>query len=165
MVFSWSSFVAQKSLLAVCARTGLDERHALALGNPLPTSASLTFSLATDDVMVFSSAGPRGTSEAIRKIEIEIEMAAAGIAEHPAKDEDDVLNGVCVGVELVDGTWWGPPAPRMWVLLMAVSWVCDTGVASPAGILAMLDVLQWFDLMRRPKLSLSLHLRACRGLE
>ena len=117
----------------------------------MPAFTSLMFSLATDDVMVFSSAGPGGTSEATRNIEIE--MAAAGIAKHPGKDEDDVLSGVCVGVELVDGTWWWPPVPRMRTLLMAVSWVCGTGVASPAGILAMLGVLQWFDLMRRRTLS------------
>ena len=61
MGFAWSSFVAQESLLAVCARAGLDERHALALGNALPVSTALMFSLATDDVMVSSSAGPGGT--------------------------------------------------------------------------------------------------------
>ena len=57
MGFAWSSFVAQESLLEVCKRAGLGAGQALAPDNDVPESTALMFSLATDDVMIFSSAG------------------------------------------------------------------------------------------------------------
>ena len=107
MGFAWSSFVAQESLLAVCKRAGLDSRHALAPDNEVPLSTDLMFSLATDDVMVFSAAGPGGTVDATSRVESE--MLRAGIVKHAGKDITDALSIVCVGVELVDGRWWWPP--------------------------------------------------------
>ena len=151
MGFAWSSFVAQESLLEVCRRAGLGAKQALAPDNDVPESTALMFSLATDDVMIFSSAGEGGTTAPT--LRVEAEMLAAGIAKHPAKDEDDVLNAVCVGVELIDGLYWWPPAERMWLLMRTIVWLCEQRRGSPAGVLALLGVLQWFDLMRRPKLS------------
>ena len=151
MGFAWSSFIAQESLLAVCKRAGLDERHALAPDNDVPTSTDLMFSLATDDVMIFSSSGPGATIAPT--LRVEEEMRRAGIVKHEGKDVNDELSTVCVGVELVDGRWWWPPFERMWILLLAAIHLAETGNGSPAGVLAMLGVLQWFDLMRRPKLS------------
>ena len=103
MGFAWSSFVAQESLLAVCKRAGLGAPHALAPDNDVPPSTALMFSLATDDVMIFSSAGEGATLAPT--LRVEQEMLAAGIEKHPAKDEDDKLSAVCVGVELIDGLW------------------------------------------------------------
>jgi hypothetical protein len=40
-------------------------------------------------------------------------MLAAGIEKHAGKDVNDSLNTVCVGIELVNGMWWWPPAERM----------------------------------------------------
>ena len=38
------------------------------------------------------------------------------------------------------------------MVLLAVTWICKSGRASLAGLLALLGVIQWFDLMRRSKL-------------
>ena len=65
------------------------------------------FSLATDDVMIFSGAGPGVTLDAARRLEAEMERA--GIHKHPAKDEDDKLSCRCVGVDLVAGSGGGRP--------------------------------------------------------
>ena len=53
MGFAWSSFIAQESLLEVCRRAGLNKAHALAPDNGVPSSTDLSFSLATDDFMLF----------------------------------------------------------------------------------------------------------------
>ena len=53
MGFSWSSCVAQSTLLSICSEAGLDDRHVLACDSPLPGSMSLAFAVATDDLMFF----------------------------------------------------------------------------------------------------------------
>ena len=111
MGFSWSSCVAQETLLCICARAGLDERHVLAPGHPLPADPSLMFALATDDVMVFSDSGPGGTVAAT--VRPENQMKRAGVVKHPDKDVDDKLTGTCVGVQLVNGDWWWPRPVRL----------------------------------------------------
>ena len=118
-------------LLAVCARAGLDARHALAPDNPMPGSAVLMFSLAADDIMIFSDAGPGATRPAT--IRVEREMLRAGIAKHAAKDGNDRLDAACVGVELVSGAWWWPPAARLWQCALAVTHLGESQVGSPPG--------------------------------
>ena len=105
--------------------------------------------------MIFSSSGPGGKTNATRRVEEQ--MNAAGIIEHVDEDVDDVVNTVCVGVELIDGQWWWPPAEKLWTMLLATMNACETKrTASPAGLLALLGVLQWFDFLRRPKLAFHL---------
>ena len=143
--FASSSFIAQESLLEVCRRAGLNETHARAPDNDVPASTDL------DDVMLFTPSGDGRTSSVADLVDKE--MLAVGIEKHAGEDVTDSMNTVCVGIDLIDGTWWWPPAERMWVVLLAVTWICKSRRASPAGLLALLGVIQWFDLMRRSKLS------------
>ena len=57
MGFSWSSCVAQSTLLSICEEAGLRDRHVLACDSPSPGSLDLAFAVATDDLMIFSDAG------------------------------------------------------------------------------------------------------------
>ena len=98
---SSSSYVAQDTLLAVCSKAGLDEAKILSCDVRTPNDFREIFSLATDDIMIFSDAGPGVTSEAA--LRVEREMSAAGIAKHAGKDVDDALDATCVGVDLVNG--------------------------------------------------------------
>ena len=124
MGFAWSSFVAQETLLGVCAKAGMPNRVALAVGHPVPSSEPVFFSLATDDVMIFSQCGVGHTLAAANRLDIA--MADAGIVKHAGKDINDQTDVTCVGVDLVDGRWWWPPVPKMWQLLLATVGICSS---------------------------------------
>ena len=118
MGFSWSSCVAHSTLLAVCEEAALREEHVLACDIRLPTSLSLTFAVATDDLMVFSDGGVGITVAAAEAVE-EV-MVQRGIVKNPDKDVNDALSTTCVGVDLIDGRFWCPPVSRIWSLLDAL---------------------------------------------
>lgn len=58
MSFSWSSYVAQGELLALCHDAGLTQDAALSRDAPTPSTFQLVFGPPTDDVVIFSTAGP-----------------------------------------------------------------------------------------------------------
>ena len=150
MGFSWSSCVAQSTLLSICTIAGLDDCKVLASDAVLPESLDLCFAVATDDLMIFSDAGPDRTITAA--LAVEEAMSAHGIIKNPDKDVDDVLTATCVGVDLVDGRFWCPPVQRIWSLLDAVCEVAEHRTASPGAAAGYLGVAQWFNLLRRMRL-------------
>ena len=152
MGFAWSSYIAQETFLNVCAKAGLNERSVISTDGVAPVDFDEVFSLATDDVMIFSSSGAGGTTAAAKRLEAAMEEV--GILKHAAKDVNDVDSAICVGVELVKGTRWWPPAPKMYHLMSAVIHLTFIRRSSPGAIRAFLGLLQWFDLLQRCKLSL-----------
>ena len=151
MGFSWSSCFAQETLLAICNITGLDSQVVLANDAPLPRDLSIAFAVATDDLMVFWDLGPGHTTDAVSRFEQSLRRAT--VLKNPDKDIDDSLNTTCVGVDLVDGCGWAPPGARSWSLVDAATDRCAKRVASPASVAAFLGVAQWFNLLRRLRLS------------
>ena len=151
MGFSWSSFVAQQSLLTICSRAGLDETRVLAHRRPVPACSGVFFSLATDDTMIFSKDGPGRTIGPTRRLEAA--MIHPNVEKHPGKDENDKLDCTCIGVDLIKGRWWRPNVDKLWLFLYAVLHVARLQRASPAGLLGLLGTAQWFDLLNRGKLS------------
>ena len=101
--------------------------------------------------MVFSASGPGSTTEAVT--DFEASLRAHGALKNEDKDVDDVLTETCVGVDLVDGTHWRAPASRLWALLDAILDLVEHGRGSPGGVAAYLGVAQWYDLLRRLRLS------------
>jgi len=151
MGFSWSSFVAQETLLGIASDAGFTSEYALAPDRDSIPDMGSAFALATDDLMLFSDRGP-GATLAMAEL-LEDSMARHGAVKHSGKDLDDVLNGACIGVELVDGRAWWPPGARLWELLEAVADLVANPRASPAAVGAFMGVAQWFDLLRRLKLA------------
>ena len=70
------------------------------------------------------------------------------------KDIDDELNAPCVGVLLEDGRRLGAPPARCLYAVAGVIHLCKSPWASPKEIHEFLGVLQWYDLLCRPKLSI-----------
>ncbi len=155
MGFSWSSCVAQETLPTIAEQAGLDSSRILACDTSLPVDLDLAFAVATDDLMVFSSRGPGHTTSAVAAFE---ESLIDNRAEkNPAKDVDDVLSETCVGVDLVDGTHWRAPVGRLWSLFDAVLDLSRGCRCSPGSVAAYLGVAQWYDLLRRLRLSVFEH--------
>ena len=148
MGVSWSSFVAQEMLLTCCADSGLGQEQVLACDAP---DFSQVFAAATDDAMFFSTAGPGVTSSIARNFDRALE--ARGILKNPGKDVNDELNGVCVGVSLEEGLHLAAPAARCLALTVLVLSLVNSTSASPKQAHTVLGMLQWYDLLRRPKLS------------
>ena len=143
-------------MLSICEESRLRDRHVLACDSPLPNSLSLAFVVATDDLMIFSDAGPGITDAAARKVEDV--MLARGIIKNPDKDVDDTLSTTCVGVDLVDGRYWCTPGARLWSLLDALLDLIRHGVGSRAAVASCFGSVQWYDLLRRLPLSVFDHI-------
>ena len=72
---------------------------------------------------------------------------------NPDKDIDEAIDCSCVGVDLIAGKRWSAPGPRLWSLLDAVLDLAAGKRASPGAVAAVLGVAQWYDLLRRLRLS------------
>ena len=130
MGFSWSSFVAQETLLAILQRAGIDEGRAICGTQPVPADLGLAFALATDDVMLLSDAGIGSVKPWVQNFERE--AAACGAVLHEGKNVDDVLDGTCIGIDLVAGRWWAAPPTKVASL-----------IASAVAFCQMLRLRQW----------------------
>ena len=132
MGFAWSSFVAQEFLLDVCHSAGLSESCILSCQTARPLSSDVVFAAATDDVG---------------------EMIRRGVLRNPAKDVNDELSAICVGVALENGTHLGIPCARCLAMLVGMIHLLSCAEASPKQVHQQLGVQQWFDLLRRCKLA------------
>ncbi|CAE7362247.1 PDE9A [Symbiodinium pilosum] len=151
MGFSWSSYIAQEEMLSVCQDSGIQTSSLLACDCVTPSSFELVAAVATDDVMFFSDAGPGATSTAARAFDAAMDARRA--VRNPKKDEDDELCGTCVGVDLVDGYFLDVPGGRYLAMILTFLHMHRCKVGSPRQVQQLLGVLQWFDLLVRPKLS------------
>ena len=76
-----------------------------------------------------------------------------GIQKHAQKDFTGELSGAGVGVHLVHGRYLSPNAPRLLLLLRGVMELLEGGSASPQETRALMEHLQWLDLLNRFKLA------------
>ena len=151
MGFSWSSCVAQETLLSLCRIAGLDSCQALAADAEIPAKLDTCFAVATDDLMVFSDSGPGASLEPVRKVETA--FLDHHVVQNPDKDIDDTADCTCVGVDLVSGSKWRAPGDRVWALLDAVLHLSSHRRASPGSVASYFGTAQWYDLLRRLRLS------------
>ena len=107
--------------------------------------------VATDDVMIFSAAGPGVTTLAAEKVDSA--MHRAGMVRHEDKVVSDSLDAMCIGVQLEQGTRWAAPAGRCLSMLLKVLSLVDSVFASAYQVHQCLGTMQWYDLLARPKLS------------
>ena len=151
MGFSWSSYIAQEEMLSVCQDAGIPTSSLLACDCVTPTSFELVAAVATDDVMIFSDAGPGTTCEAARAFDAAMDARCA--VRNLKKDVDDALCGTCVGVDLVDGYFLDVPGGRYLAMILTFLHLHRCRVGTPRQVHQLFGVLQWFDLLIRPKLS------------
>ena len=148
---SWSSYVTQEKLLNVCADAGLSSDCILAADLPTPQDLSMVFAAATDDVMIFSNAGPGVTAAAAERLDEAI--VSHGVLKNAAKDVTDCLNATCVGVNLENGVQWAVPPECCLALIVCATELAARKEASPEQVLELLGCLRWYDLLRRQQLA------------
>ena len=147
MGFSWSSFVAQSQLLSSCARAGLAADVILCDDLPAPFDVSDVFGLATDDVVHFTTCGAARSQE--RMASLDAALVADGVLRNCDKDVNGSLDGTAVGVDLCDGTFLAPSAPKLLAALAHGADLLARPLVSPAELHSCLGVVQWFDLLNR----------------
>jgi len=151
MGFSWSSFIAQSTMLAVCKSAGLTQERALTADRPAPIDLDNTFALATDDILHFSRISQEHSVSVMKAVERSFEKHS--LERHPDKDITGQLNCTGIGVDLCDGTHLAPNALKLLMLLSALGGLCgDKSVREvhPWGMAALDGVVQWFNLLSRP---------------
>ena len=116
-----------------------------ACDSPLPSSPSICFGAATDDVIILSKEGRNSSITAVQRLDDA--FIEAGIIRNTRKDVNGVLDGECVGVGLEGAI---PPACAL-ALLWAVHRMLQRGEASPAEVEKVFGTQQWYDLLNRPK--------------
>lgn len=155
MGFSWSSYVAQCTMLGVCRRAGLRTCRILADDLPTPACLDHVFALATDDVMEFCRGSyDQACANADR---LDSAMEAAGIVKNPDKDVNGALSATCIGVDLDSGLYLTPQAPKLSGLLACLVQLLCVACVSPYGLAAILGVVQWFDQLARPMFAILDH--------
>ena len=151
MGFSWSSFIAQSTLLAKCRDAGLTDSRMLADDLP-PPARGLTYGLATDDVMIFDAGGSGLGQQAANRLDKV--LGDAGLLRNCAKDVDDVECATCIGVDISAGRFAGPNAARLCVLAGGLSHILRRRpTVSPDELAAVLGQCAWFALLARGSFS------------
>lgn len=152
MGFAWSSFLAQSTLLAYCLKGGFTLDQMLADDLPTPADPSLSFALATDDLMVFSV----GSATLARQLvsQTDTACAEAGLQRNAAKDVSNVADATCVGIDVEGGVRVCPHVNKLALLAAGLAYLFEQGAqVSPLELYALLGHLTWIGLLNRPSLS------------
>lgn len=158
MGFSWSSFVAQSTMLQVCKSAGFAVDRVLADDAPAPKRVDCAFALATDDIMVFTRPGEQSTRKMLHNLDHA--FARLGVQKHAAKDVSAVSDTTCVGIDVNSGRYLSPHAPALLKVLAAVTHMAHMGrnlLASPLQLAALMGVMQWECQLNRPIYSAFYH--------
>ena len=97
MGFGWSSYVTQAAVLGLCTKAGLSDERLLAPERVAPISVDPVFSVATDDVMIFSTGAKGTTSKWAQNLDAVFESHS--MLKNADKDVDDVINGTAIGID------------------------------------------------------------------
>ena len=152
MGFAWSSWVAQTSTLRVCEESGLPVEALLAADNAPPANSDLLFGVATDDVMFFTNGDPAVADRASTRLDEALSRRA--LVKHLGKDLPAATNQTCVGVDLVDGLRWEAPAAKLAFGFLGSLRLLEAATVCPQVASRWLGTHQWYDLLRRPLLSI-----------
>ena len=153
MGFAWSSFAAQSATVAAVATAPLAEGDFVAHDAAIPPIADQAVGVATDDIIVLSSAS-RST---LRRLAAAIDRALllSGILKNADKDVDGPNHSIAVGVELTaGGTVFRTPAATGWRLLkLALALHCG-GLVAPQDVEHAVGTASWQLLLNRCVLAL-----------
>ena len=152
MGFSWSSCIAQSTTLGVLKQAGVHSSQILSLEHDLPASQRELCAVATDDTLFFHRSFRHGR-RTLQKVDKVFEQH--GIPRNRAKDVSLASKMTGLGCDISSRPALVEPAKDK--ISQAVLGLCDVlerGTSSPAGMSAILGVLQWFCLLQRGMFSI-----------
>jgi hypothetical protein len=107
--------------------------------------------VATDDIMHFTTLGPRCGEQWMRTLENT--FGEVGVISNSDKDVNGVLDSTCLGIDIIQGIFVGPSAHKMCSFLEAAVDLFHFPECSPLELSSFTGTLQWFDLLNRWSLS------------
>ena len=155
MGFSWSSFVAQSSMLRVCHQGGLARTQILSDSSPPPRQDGPCWALATDDIMIFTRASSASTKSLLNNVDRSFQRN--NILKHEAKDVNDSANGTVIGIDLLEGRFLTPSVDSVVKFLAAIVHIASCGSdfkVAPLQLASILGVAQWHAQLNRPTYSI-----------
>ena len=158
MGFSWSSYLAQCTMLGVCRMAHLKGDRVLADDVDPPLHLGSVFALATDDIMHFSAHGRKHSEQVGR--DIDRSMVLAGIQKHGGKDITAADEGTCIGIDLVAGRYFAPNSSAMKTVFDAIAYILkryQSLLVSPRQLASLLGTMQWHCLLCRPSFAVFHH--------
>ena len=153
MGFSWSSYLAQSTLLAALVNAGFPQERMLADDLPPPRDLDLCVSLATDDIMLFSRGWCPRARAAIQQIDLAVNDL--GIQAHHGKDVNEALDCTLIGGDLQRGRRLAPSCDKMALVFVGLVFLLGNPSVKLTGLelQAVLGHLAWFALLTRPVFS------------
>ena len=155
MGISWSSLVAQSTMVHAVLNSGYTAGSFLTEEHSLPDNPRDAVAVATDDIGILvvgdHQSGPALSAARARRVAAS--MAAMGIREKTQKRLEGVSEGTLLGIQLVHGHRLQVPAPKMVDLVLGLADLCERSVVSPADLHSLQASCQWYCLLRRCLLS------------
>jgi len=158
MGFSWSSYLAQCTMLCVCRMAHLKGDRVLADDVDPPLHLGSVFALATDDIMHFSSHGRKDSEQVGR--DLDSSMVLAGVQKHGGKDITAAAEETCIGIDLVAGRYFAPNSSAMKTVFDAIAYILkcyQSLLVSPRQLASLLGTMQWHCLLGRPSFAVFHH--------
>lgn len=154
MGHSWSSSIAQHTMVGTCKRAGLSSDQFLAGELTLPDAFAPAVAVATDDINLFERGsrehGPMHESALHR---LDVVWRECGIVEKTEKRVDRSLTGSMLGMQLVNGTHLLPKGSRLSLIVQSLTQILREPLATPSLFRSFLRSLQWIMLANRPTLT------------
>ena len=151
MGLSWSSWVAQSTMLSVVREAGFGEGDMLAPDLPAPPPEHDCHALATDDFMFLTTRGRAHCEQELRRFDRAAERRSLKLNDRKSITAQDT--GVMIGLLLDQGRFVAPSPQKHWRLLLAVFHLvsgAQAGEIAPFDLLAILGVYNWFARLNRP---------------
>ena len=151
MGFSWSSYLAQCTTLAICKAGGLDLSSILSEDDGCPADVSSAFCVATDDICHFTTKGAAFAENAMA----EVDQAFDKLHVLCSTDKNVTAAGstTCIGVDIDDGLFLVGEARKVQAFLLGTVGMAqhrDSLFLSPNAVAGILGIVSWLAQLNRP---------------
>jgi len=151
MGFSWSSWVAQSTVLSMVRDAGFGEEGMLAADLPTPSGDEDAHALATDDFILLTTEGHGHCRETLHRFDRSARRRHLEL--NPGKSVTAQDTAIMIGLLLDEGRYVAPsPQKHLRLILAALELAGDSQPRdiAPYDFLALLGVFNWFARLNRP---------------
>ena len=141
MGFSWSSYVAQEQMLAVCRTAGLEDCQLLCLEEPCPTCYNELATVATDDVLFVHTDRDAACD---RLLTFDGALSHHNITKNCDKDVNCADSITALGVDISNTPpWVEPEIAKLCRLLYAFVRLVEQPTIAPVSLAGLMGLAQW----------------------
>ena len=156
MGFSWSSFIAQSTLVAVSRGAGIPDAQIISLDQPHPKDQSELVALATDDAIFVHT----DKAAALQRLnDFDDSLLHYHVERNKAKDENARDHIIALGCSVGNKpAWVEPDCEKLLKLLLTFLGLTSNTSIRPRSLEGMLGIAQWFAQVPRWTFSVFNHI-------